>query len=80
METSMAETKVNFDEIERSDLELIDISWIGNPKSATYLAVFRYMNFNLYTNIRYRRTVYDRTRKGAESLIIVIDEELNNRK
>ena len=61
------------------DLRLIDTTWINNPKSPTYLAVFTYLRANLKSNILYRRRVYNTNITSAKDLIALIDKEIDSR-
>ena len=49
-----------FDQLENPqiDLKLIDTSWIANPNSPTYIAVYRFLRSNQEYNNVYRRRVY----------------------
>ena len=60
----------------KMEVNILDTNWIVDPNSPTHLAVFKHLETNLNTNIRYRRTVYDRVRTQAHDLVIAIDEEL----
>lgn len=59
--------------------DLMDTTWMSNPNSPTYLAVGNYLESNLNTNNIYRRTVFKRTKEGAEKLLTEINKELKIR-
>ena len=61
------------------DLKLIDTSWIGNPNSPTYIAVYRFLRSNQDFNNDYRRWVYKTLLKRADSLKVAITDELEIR-
>jgi hypothetical protein len=67
-----------FDQLENPqiDLKLIDTSWIGNPNSPTYIAVYRFLRSNQDYNNGYRRWVYQYLIKKADSLKAAITDEL----
>jgi len=61
------------------DLKLIDTSWIGNPKSPTYLVVNECLTKNQSDNNVYRRGAYQHYIKYADSLKAAITDELEIR-
>jgi len=60
------------------DLKLIDTSWIGNPKSSTYIAVCHALELSQESNV-YRRFVYQDLLKRADTLKAAITNELEIR-
>ena len=58
------------------DLKLIDTSWIGNPNSPTYLALYECLEGNHNYNNVYRRSGLQYFLKQADSLKAAISDEL----
>ena len=61
------------------DIKRIDTSWINNPNSKTYLAIYKYLSLNQSTNNTYRRSVYQRNIKRAKKLLKEVNKELESR-
>jgi hypothetical protein len=61
------------------DKDLIDITWIHNPNSPTYLAVMNYLESNHGNNNVYRISVYKRNKVRAEKLLADLNKELEIR-
>lgn len=59
------------------DITSIDTTWINNPSSPTYQAVFSLFDRNQKNNIEYRRNVYSRMISDAKNLLVKINEELD---
>jgi len=61
------------------DLKLIDTSWIGNPNSPTYLALYESLESNQVNNNVTRRRFFKILLKRADSLKAAITDELEIR-
>ena len=61
-------------------LNYLDLSWINNPKSATYMAIQQWLRQNIDMNLAVKSFAVNTLRRKAKQLEKEITKELEQRK
>lgn len=56
----------------------LNVKWITDPNSKTYLALYKFYTYTQNNSNTYRRTIFERVLNRSQDLVNEIDDELSN--